>query len=128
MEVIEKGQQNIQIGDNQNLVDWLYAGNAAYAHVLAAEKLLQQPDIIGGQAFYITNDEPMPFWTFNRLLLGELGDRDTKPIIKIPYTLGIIMAILAHVWCRLTRTTTQFTVYAVKFAALTQWYNIDKVI
>ncbi|KAL2066028.1 hypothetical protein VTL71DRAFT_2099 [Oculimacula yallundae] len=125
-EVIRKGQQNIQIGDNANLVDWIYVGNAAYAHVLAAEKLLQQPDTIGGQAFYITNDEPIPFWDFNRLLMRELGDRDSRPVKKIPYRLALALAFLAELWCKLTGTTTQFMIYTVKFAALTQWYNIDK--
>lgn len=127
LEVIEKGQQNIQIGDNKNLVDWLYVGNAAYAHVLAAEKLLQQPDVIGGQAFFITNDEPMPFWDFNRSAMRALGDDDKRAVIKIPYYAGLIMALIATLWCKLTGSTTPFTVFAVKFAALTQWYNIEKV-
>ncbi|KAK0502013.1 hypothetical protein EDD18DRAFT_1317386 [Armillaria luteobubalina] len=40
----DDGQHNVQIGDNTNLVDYLYAGSAAQAHVLAADCLLERPE------------------------------------------------------------------------------------
>ncbi|KAF4590102.1 erg26, C-3 sterol dehydrogenase [Pleurotus pulmonarius] len=41
-QVYERGQTHFQIGDNNNLFDWTYVGNVAYAHLLAADKL-QEP-------------------------------------------------------------------------------------
>jgi sterol-4alpha-carboxylate 3-dehydrogenase (decarboxylating) len=37
--IFERGQTHFQIGDNNNLFDWTYVENVAYAHVLAADKL-----------------------------------------------------------------------------------------
>ena len=39
-QVWQRGQSHIQVGDNTNLFDWTYVGNCAYAHVLAADKLI----------------------------------------------------------------------------------------
>jgi len=39
----ERGQTNIQVGDNNNLFDWTYVGNVARAHLLAADKLDTPP-------------------------------------------------------------------------------------
>jgi len=39
-QVYERNQTHFQIGDNQNLFDWTYVGNVAYAHILAADKLV----------------------------------------------------------------------------------------
>ncbi|KAF9053964.1 NAD(P)-binding protein [Hymenopellis radicata] len=41
--VYQKGQTHFQIGDNNNLFDLTYVENAAYAHLLAADKLAQPP-------------------------------------------------------------------------------------
>ncbi|KAI0059541.1 C-3 sterol dehydrogenase [Artomyces pyxidatus] len=38
--VLEEGKAHFQIGDNTNLFDWTYVGNVAYAHILAADKLV----------------------------------------------------------------------------------------
>lgn len=39
-QVYQRGQTQFQIGDNTNLFDWTYVANAAYAHLLAADKLI----------------------------------------------------------------------------------------
>ncbi|KAJ7069840.1 C-3 sterol dehydrogenase [Mycena amicta] len=38
-QVYERGQTNVQVGDNTNLFDWTYVGNVAAAHLLAADRL-----------------------------------------------------------------------------------------
>ncbi|KAF5343232.1 hypothetical protein D9758_013419 [Tetrapyrgos nigripes] len=71
--VLKDGQQNIQIGDNTSLVDYLYVSNAARAHTLAANRLFSDPDTVAGQVFFVTNGSPLPPWTFNRLIWKELS-------------------------------------------------------
>ncbi|KAI0755133.1 C-3 sterol dehydrogenase [Daedaleopsis nitida] len=39
LQVWQRGQSHIQVGDNTNLFDWTYVGNCVYAHLLAADKL-----------------------------------------------------------------------------------------
>ena len=39
----ERGQTNVQVGENNNLFDWTYVGNVARAHLIAADKLDTPP-------------------------------------------------------------------------------------
>ncbi|KAL6302000.1 C-3 sterol dehydrogenase [Sparassis latifolia] len=39
-QVYQRGQTQFRIGDNTNLFDWTYVTNAAYAHLLAADRLV----------------------------------------------------------------------------------------
>jgi sterol-4alpha-carboxylate 3-dehydrogenase (decarboxylating) len=38
--VLEEGRSHFQLGDNYNMFDWTYVDNVAYAHILAADKLV----------------------------------------------------------------------------------------
>jgi len=62
----QAGRGKMQVGDGRNMFDYLYLGNAAYAHRLAAKKLLKvdetvppptEDERIDGEVFIITNDE-----------------------------------------------------------------------
>lgn len=125
-EVYEKRQHNVQIGDNTNLVDYAYAGNVAHAHVLATAKLISEPERVAGHTFFITNGDPRPQWDFSRLVWRELGDDGQGRITQIPRLVGLVMAVLAELFCRITGSSTQFTTFNVRFLTGVQWYNIDK--
>jgi 2-alkyl-3-oxoalkanoate reductase len=64
----------VRIGKRDPLVDFTYVENAASAHLLAADKLRPGASI-SGRAFFISQDEPVPLWSFiDRLLeAGSLG-------------------------------------------------------
>ncbi|KAF9993755.1 hypothetical protein BGZ65_010685, partial [Modicella reniformis] len=47
MDVLKKGQHVLQIGNNSGLFDWTYVENVAYAHVIAAQKLVPGSGIDG---------------------------------------------------------------------------------
>ncbi|KAL2918769.1 erg26, C-3 sterol dehydrogenase [Polyrhizophydium stewartii] len=88
-----RGQWRFIIGDNQNLFDMTYVDNAAYAHVLAADKLA--PDNgTAGEAFIITNDQPTFFWDFPKILHHELGYRGTQSIV-ISRPIGMLLGSIA---------------------------------
>jgi len=70
-----------QIGDGKNLFDYTFVDNIAYAHLLASEKL-KSGSPVGGQAYFITNGEPIPFWDFPKYLWREFGY--PQPIIYLP--------------------------------------------
>ncbi|KAJ3728215.1 3-beta hydroxysteroid dehydrogenase/isomerase family-domain-containing protein [Lentinula raphanica] len=125
--ILDDGQQNIQIGNNKNLVDYLYVGNAAHAHVLAADCLLQNPTAVAGEVFFITNGSPMPNWDFNRLVWKELGDnRGSKWILTIPRPIAMVMATFSEFWSKITRKPTEFNRFNIRFITGVQWYNIEK--
>ncbi|MBF0198386.1 MAG: NAD-dependent epimerase/dehydratase family protein [Planctomycetes bacterium] len=64
------------VGDGQNQVDMVYVDNAASAHVLAEKALREGKG--AGEAYYITNDEPVFLWTW----INELLERKGIPPIR----------------------------------------------
>lgn len=134
--VLTEKQHKVQIGNNDNLVDYAYAGNVADAHILAADRLPtgpeETPHPVAGQVFFITNGEPIHIWDFNRLVWRGLGapaaELDPKNVTKIPRWLAMCLAALSQAWAKFTGGTTEFNLFAIRFLTATQWYNIDKVI
>ena len=141
-----KGRHNIQIGDNASLVDVVYAGNAADAHLLAADLLpspssaslapstgtspsssTQKTHLIAGQVFFITNGTPVRPYDFARLFMKELGDDGSKTIVKVPRLVALALAFLAEAWGKVTGGHTRFTRFAVRMMTDNNWFNIDKV-
>lgn len=63
-----------RVGDGTNKVDTIYIDNAAHAHVLAEEKLRENPSL-SGRVYFISQDEPVPLWEMiDRILAaGGLG-------------------------------------------------------
>ncbi|CAG8958486.1 hypothetical protein HYFRA_00009800 [Hymenoscyphus fraxineus] len=58
------GFQNFQIGPNTPKVDILSTHNSAKAHILAAAALLKNKPGVAGEAFFITDGQPVRFWDF----------------------------------------------------------------
>ncbi|KAL8739723.1 MAG: hypothetical protein Q9190_007502 [Brigantiaea leucoxantha] len=103
LDVYKKGNTKVQLGDNTALIDYLYVGNSAYAHIQAAEKLHRTQTgrlpggPIDGEAFFVTNDEPYRFWDFARAFWRAAGDRSNQSkVFVIPKGLGLILATLAE--------------------------------
>ena len=98
LKTAEEGQTKIQLGNNKNLVEPTYVGNAATAHLLAATKLLESESgplnpRVDGEAFHITDGDPQPFWTFARMLWRIAGDETTLDQVTIvPGWLALLMA------------------------------------
>ncbi|KAI9703715.1 MAG: erg26, C-3 sterol dehydrogenase [Candelina mexicana] len=92
---LQAKRNHIQLGDNTNLWDAIYVGNAALAHVIATKALLRADSIskVDGEAFFITDDAPMPFWDFQRKVWAAAGV--STPLIEIyiiPAWLGMALA------------------------------------
>ncbi|BFZ58547.1 erg26, C-3 sterol dehydrogenase [Savitreella phatthalungensis] len=131
--VLEKGQTRFQVGDNTNLFDFTYIGNAADAHVLAACKLLglgskdvASKGAVAGEAFFITNGTPIPFWNFPRALYAELNHVD-KSYLVIPKSLAWYLAVGSELFAWLTgKGEASFTRFRVQFTCANRYYNIAK--
>ncbi|KAF2732256.1 NAD(P)-binding protein [Polyplosphaeria fusca] len=83
LDTIEKKQHTNQIGPNTNIMETVYAGNAAHAHVLLARALVSSTPDAAGQAFFITDDRPMPFFDFVRMCYAAAGHPVAAADIKI---------------------------------------------
>ena len=123
----EKGQTNFQIGDGTNLFDWTYVGNVAYAHLLAADALLNDIPGVEGEAFFITNDEPAPFWHFARAVWAAAGDT-TEPskIWVIPKDPGLMLASMVEWACWLVGTKPNLTRQVVTYSCTNRTYSCAK--
>ena len=99
MESMRKNEQNMQLGDNKKLFEFLYVESAAEAHVLAAKALLRtnggtRPD---GEAYFITDGQALPFFDFMRQCYAAAG-APVKPeeVKKIPLGLVQMMASIGE--------------------------------
>lgn len=141
VENARNGKYRFQIGNNTNLVDWTYIENSARAFSLAAQALLiahESPDDqitdeatrVDGEAFLVSNDQPIAFWTFARMV-GEAAGYgiDAKDIKTIPRWAGMAMAFAAE-WSTWLFSWGQrksaFTRFGVRYSTINKYYRIDK--
>ncbi|MDH3728846.1 MAG: NAD-dependent epimerase/dehydratase family protein, partial [Myxococcales bacterium] len=69
------GRLRVQVGRGVWLSDYTYVSNLIDAVILAEEVLAKDGvrSVAAGQAYFITNGEPMPFWDFVRKVAARLG-------------------------------------------------------
>ncbi len=70
--IIQRGHRLKKIGRTDDLVDTVYIDNAADAHVLAAEKLKENP-ALSGRVYFISQDEPVSKWYMANAFLAAAG-------------------------------------------------------
>ena len=112
------------IGTGTSLIDATYIDNAAYAHLLAFERLAPE-EACAGKAYYISNDEPMPFAEVVNSILDAAG---LPPVEKhVSLRLAYVVGAVHEVLYRLQRRAGEPVM--TRFAALqmgtAHWYNIS---
>lgn len=136
LKAYEKRQTKFQLGQNTNLFDFTYVGNVAHAHIIAAIALVNthslstQPldyERVDGEAFFITNDSPLYFWDFARMVWSAAGDK-TEPsqVWVIGRDLGLMLASTIEWIFWLAGSTPNLTRKKVNYSSMTRYYNIDK--
>ncbi|KAJ4417007.1 erg26, C-3 sterol dehydrogenase [Gnomoniopsis sp. IMI 355080] len=132
------GRANVQIGSGQNLFSYSYVGNLADAHILAAEALIRAfgkppppPESrVDGEAFFITNDEDMRFWDYQRAGAAAVGYPVKKEDIKvIPLGVALAMGFFAEwaVWIMsLGRKQSVLSRQTVRYACINRTLTCDK--
>ena len=92
--ILARGRQGAlrKLGRRPCLVDTIYIDNAAEAHLQAAEQLkIDSP--VAGNAYFLSNDEPLPLWDIiNRILAAG----DLPPVTKtispnLAYAIGALL-------------------------------------
>lgn len=129
-----------QLGENENLFDFTYAGNIAFAHMLAAHLLIASKDRIDaggapplehervdGEAFNITNDTPVYFWDMTRAVWA-LTDRFIEPgqvWAMSEGTMSFVGAILESLF-GLVGKKPRLTRREVRYTCMTRYFSCDK--
>jgi nucleoside-diphosphate-sugar epimerase len=70
--IIARARRLRRIGDGSNRVDTTYIDNAADAHLLAADRLAQNPGL-SGRVYFISQGEPVPAWDMIDAILKAAG-------------------------------------------------------
>ncbi len=81
-----------QVGDGTNKTDVTYIGNAAAAHLLAADRLAPGSPL-AGKAYFISQGEPVLVWPFiNRILgLAGLAPVARRVPLAVAYAAGAVL-------------------------------------
>ncbi len=82
--LIQRAQQGklIQVGRGNNHIDVTYIDNAVRAHLDVHEALSWNPCPVGGQAYFIGQEEPVALWSFVRRILEGFGVPPVKKTIS----------------------------------------------
>jgi len=115
---------------SQALVDGTYIDNAAWAHVLAAEKLAEGAPL-GGRAYFIAQGEPLTAGAMIEKLLAAVsppGGPVLKPAGVLPAGLGLFAAVaMEKAWGLLRRPgEPPLTRFVAEELTLPHWFDLGR--
>ncbi|AQS37134.1 nucleoside-diphosphate-sugar epimerase [Shewanella psychrophila] len=81
------------VGKEDKLVDTIYVGNAAYAHILAAVNLCNGGASAAGKAYFLSNDEPITMAAMlNKILAcADLPEVNKRVPASLAYVVGVVL-------------------------------------
>lgn len=120
------GRLKREIGSRDKLQDFTYIDNVADAAVVA-ERRLDAGSPLNGEAYFVTNGEPLAFYAFVETLLRGLGY--TPPTGRVPYWLAYAGAAMLEAFGAATGRNhgeDRVSRFAVKYLVTGKHYRIDK--
>lgn len=133
------GRANIRLGNEPFLYDTCYVENCTHAQLLAVQALLEASNSsqlpadkkIEGEAFFVTNDEHIPFWNLARLVADIMGkpvkDEQVKNLpIWFMKTIAIMGSWLYWIFS-LGRKQPALTPWVVRLTTMERTLCIDKI-
>ncbi|KAF1954376.1 NAD(P)-binding protein [Byssothecium circinans] len=92
---VRKKEHKMQIGQNKKVFEFVYVAKAAEAHILAVRALMDPKTAAGvaGEAFFISDGRPEPFFDFARRCYAAIGSPVApKEVTVIPMPVMQVMA------------------------------------
>ncbi|KAI7223528.1 NAD(P)-binding protein [Hortaea werneckii] len=123
-DLIAKNETYFIVGDGDNIYDFMYISNAVDAHVLAIENLLTSKTA-AGEAFFISNQEPVYFWDFFAYIWAQFG-HVPRFRVRIPQSIAWFAALFAEVYTWITGAAPTLDTGSVKDGIRTQYSNNNK--
>jgi len=122
--LIARAKRLKRIGNGKNLIDTTYIDNAVDAHLLASEKLEENP-AISGKIYFISQGEPVLAWDMINAFLKATGLGPVKG--SVPYRIAWLTGAFLEIVYKTFRLSgepyiTRFMAYAV---AKTHWFDIS---
>jgi nucleoside-diphosphate-sugar epimerase len=122
--LIARANRLKQIGNGKNRIDTIYIDDAADAHILAADKLRENPEL-SGKIYFISQDEPVPAWDMVNALLKAAG---YGPIKKtVPFTIAWLAGALLELIYHTLRLSGEpyITRFMAEAVSQSHWFNIS---
>ncbi|MGB5694141.1 MAG: NAD-dependent epimerase/dehydratase family protein [Polyangiales bacterium] len=97
LEHLAAGRFKATVGDGTSVTDNVHVDSVVDAHLLVAQKLTLDPDLVAGQAYFVSDDEPTNAVGWYRPIVESLGY--SWPEVRIPRRLAYAFAYfgeLAH--------------------------------
>ncbi|EOA86114.1 hypothetical protein ACJQWK_11841 [Exserohilum turcicum] len=133
------GHANIRVGNEPYLYDTCYVENCTNAQLLLVKALLEASASaplpadkkVEGEAFFVTNDEHIPFWSLSRLVADIMGKPvKDKQVKQIPIWLMKAIAFTGSwlYWIfSLGRKQPVLTPWVVRLTTMERTICIDKI-
>ncbi|XP_028077498.1 3beta-hydroxysteroid-dehydrogenase/decarboxylase-like [Camellia sinensis] len=125
------GKSKFLSGNGKNMYDFTFVENVAHAHICAERALASEATVAeraAGEAYFVTNMEPIKFWELVSLVLEGLGYE--RPRIKIPVFVIMPIARLVEWTYKLLAPygmkVPQFTPSRVRLLSCSRTFNCSK--
>lgn len=124
----KQGTLRVAVGrEKKKLSDFTYIDNLIDA-MLKADAALAPGSKVAGQAYFITNGEPMGFWDFVEIFIEKYG---SKPLVgSVPYPIAYGIAAVVEGLDTLRGGTLGqedgFTRFAIKYMCTDHYFSIAK--
>ena len=119
----------VPVKDARNLFQNAYAGNVAWAHLCAMRVAMKDSAIVGGQAYFITDDTPPePYFDFLKPFAERLGYKYSSIGVPSQLLFGAAYALEFMAWLisPVFRMKLILRTSALRGATSTHTYNRDK--
>jgi nucleoside-diphosphate-sugar epimerase len=122
--LVARAKKLKQIGDGKNLIDVTYIDDAADAHVLAADRLRENPEL-SGNIYFISQGEPISAWSMINEFLKAAGCEPVEK--KVPFRVAWVTgAVLEGLYrCFRLQQEPYITRFLAETVSQSNWFSID---
>lgn len=117
------------VGNGKNKVDLTHVENAAHAHLLAAEALFRGEEKIGGNAYFVSDGEPVVLWDWINHFLEAIGlprlRGDRAVPLKTAYFAGTLLEAFWKIFAIVGEPP--MTRFVASELAKNHWFKIDAI-
>jgi len=122
--VIQRAKKLVRIGDEDKRVDTIYIDDAARAHILAADRLAENPEL-SGNIYFISQDAPIPMWD---MINGILAAAGLPPVTRrlpagVVWAVGALLEGLYRIFGK--KEEPPMTRFVARELATAHWFDIS---
>jgi nucleoside-diphosphate-sugar epimerase len=123
--ILARAKRLRRIGQGGKRTDVTFIDDAVQAHLLAEAALRARPEVVGGQAYFVTGGEPIEIWTLvDRLLEAGGKPRLRKTISKRAALAAARVAETVHRWTG-ARGEPVLSTWVVHELTSSHWFDIS---